>query len=80
MTVLNDFGCDWGCIKTGTVYFSPDLEKTYNEYLAGQNQDTFDDEEALIWAHTDIVIFGMIPTAKDYLEQKLKKFIQKMAQ
>jgi len=34
----------------------------------------------LILAHTDIVIFGMIPTAKDYLEQKLKKFIQKMAQ
>jgi len=25
------------------VYFSPDLEKTYNEYLASQNQDTFDD-------------------------------------
>jgi len=26
------------------------------------------------------MIIGMIPTAKDYLEQKLKKFIQKMAQ
>ena len=57
------------------MYILPDLEKTYNEYLAGQNQDTSDDEDALIWAHTDIAIFGMIPTAKDYLEQKIKKFI-----
>ena len=30
------------------MYILPDLEKTYNEYLAGQNQDTSDDEDALI--------------------------------
>ena len=34
--------------KQAMRMISPNLEKIYNEYLAGQNQDTSDDEEALI--------------------------------
>lgn len=52
---------------------SPDLAKTYSEYLAGQNADAFDDDEALVEAHTDVAAFGMVPAIKDALEKEAER-------
>ena len=47
---------------------SPDVAKTYSEYLAAKNEDADDDEEALVEAHTDVAAFGLVPAIKDFLE------------
>ncbi len=47
---------------------SPDVAKTYSEYLAAKNGGSEDEEEALIEAHTDVAAFGLVPAIKDDLE------------
>jgi len=47
---------------------SPDVVKTYSEYLAQKNGDAEDEEEALIEAHTNVAAIGLIPAIKDDLE------------
>lgn len=48
---------------------SPDLATSYSEHLAKHNDDTDDEEEALIDAHTDIAALGLIDAVKVRLEQ-----------
>jgi type III restriction enzyme len=48
---------------------SPALATSYSEHLARQNEDTEDEEEALIDAHTDIAALGLIDAVKVRLEQ-----------
>lgn len=48
---------------------SPDLATSYAEYLAAQNEDAEDFEDALIDAHTDIAALGLIDAVKVRLEQ-----------
>jgi type III restriction enzyme len=47
---------------------SPDVAKTYSEYLAENNGDAEDEEEALVEAHTDVAAIGLVPAIKDDLE------------
>lgn len=55
--------------KRAARLISPDLAKTYSEYLANQNDDE-DDEEALVEAHIDTAAIGMVPAIKDRLEKE----------
>lgn len=48
---------------------SPDLATSYADYLAAQNEDAEDFEDALIDAHTDIAALGLIDAVKVRLEQ-----------
>ena len=48
---------------------SPDLATSYADYLAAQNEDADDFEDALIDAHTDIAALGLIDAVKVRLEQ-----------
>ena len=47
---------------------SPDLAKTYAEYLVGKNCDAESIEEELIEAHTIIASIGLVPEIQDNLE------------
>ena len=55
--------------KRAARMISPDLAKTYSEYLADKNGDAEDEEEALVEAHTDVAAIGLVPAIKDDLEK-----------
>lgn len=48
--------------------FSPDVARTYAEYLAEKRGPEVDIEEALIDARTQIAAMGLVPDVKSYLE------------
>ena len=52
---------------------TPDVAKTYSEYLAAKESDDKDPEEALIEAHTIVAALGMEPKIKEYLESEAEK-------
>jgi hypothetical protein len=54
--------------KRAARMISPDVAKTYSEYLAEKNGDAEDEEEALVEAHTDVAAIGLVPAIKDDLE------------
>ena len=53
--------------------FSPDLSRTYAEYLAFQNTDPDELEEALMDAHADIAALGLVPDVQEYLDAEADK-------
>jgi len=55
--------------KRAARMISPDVAKTYSEYLAEKNGDAEDEEEALIEAHTDVAAIGLVPAIRDDLEK-----------
>lgn len=55
--------------KRAARMISPDVAKTYSEYLAEKNGEIEDEEEALIEAHTDVAAIGLVPEIKDDLEK-----------
>ena len=80
---FNDFVEDADLVVIDDAYkraarlLSPDLAKTYSEYLASQNNSGADEEEALVEAHTDIAAIGMVPAIKDVLEKEAEKLANK---
>jgi hypothetical protein len=52
---------------------SPDLARTYSEYLADKAEKDKDAEEALLEAHTIVAALGLVAQIKDYLEQEAEK-------
>jgi type III restriction enzyme len=52
---------------------TPDVTKTYSEYLASQASDEIDPEEALIDAHTSVAALGMVAKVREYLEAEAEK-------
>ncbi|WP_370301271.1 DEAD/DEAH box helicase family protein [Pseudooceanicola sp.] len=55
--------------KRAARMISPDVAKTYSEYLAEKIGEDEDEEEALIEAHTDVAAIGLVPAIKDDLEK-----------
>ena len=49
---------------------TPDVAKTYSEYLATTAFEDEDPEEALIEAHTVVAALGMLPKIREYLESE----------
>lgn len=56
---------------------SPDLATSYADYLAAQNEDAEDFEDALIDAHTDIAALGLIDAVKVRLEHAAEALANK---
>jgi len=54
--------------KRAARTISPDLARTYAEYLANADDKADDEEEALVDAHTTIAAIGLIGRIKDELE------------
>jgi len=52
---------------------SPDMSRTYAEYLADKKTDTDSREDALIEAHSDIAALGLVPDVKTYLDMEADK-------
>jgi hypothetical protein len=52
---------------------SPDISRTYAEYLAKQNTDAEDMEEALMEAHADIAALGLVTNVKTCLDAEADK-------
>ena len=50
---------------------SPDIARTYAEYLARQHSATDEDkEDALVESHADIAALALVPEVKDYLDSE----------
>ncbi|MCP9199016.1 DEAD/DEAH box helicase family protein [Gramella sp. GC03-9] len=56
---------------------SPDLAKTYAEYLAHLNKDEEDFEEALFEARIEIASLGLVNEIQEYLESEADKISKK---
>ncbi len=52
---------------------TPDLARTYCEYLASKAPEDEEPEEALIEAHTVVAAIGLVADIKDYLESEAEK-------
>jgi len=63
-----DFAVIEDAFRRAAREFSPDLAKTYAEYLADQREKGVDAEEALIDAYTDIAAMGLVSDVKLHLD------------
>jgi hypothetical protein len=63
-----DFAVIEDAYRRASRIVSPDLARTYAEYLAENNDEADDPEEALVEAHADIAALGLVSEVKDYLE------------
>jgi type III restriction enzyme len=52
---------------------SPDLARTYAEYLAAQDDDADSPEDALLDAHADIAAVGLAPMVAAYLDAEAER-------
>jgi len=52
---------------------SPDLAKSYSEFLANADGDAEDYEEALVDAHATVAALGLVPEILGYLEAEAEK-------
>lgn len=56
---------------------SPEVARTYAEYLADRDGDSANGEEALFDAHATIAALGLVPDVKDYLDDEADKLAKK---
>jgi hypothetical protein len=59
--------------KRAARVISPDLARTYSEYLAKKTPENEDSEDALLEAHTMVAALGLVPDIKDRLEAEAEK-------
>jgi hypothetical protein len=52
---------------------SPDLSRTYAEYLAAKKTGASTSEETLLEAHADIAALGLVPDVKSYLDAEANR-------
>jgi type III restriction enzyme len=52
---------------------SPDLARTYAEYIAKKSDETDSIEAALVEAHADIAALGLVPDVQEYLDSEADK-------
>lgn len=80
---FNDFVADADYAVIEDAYrravqvLSPDVARTYAEYLADQDADADDEVEALMDAHTTIAALGLIGDVKEYLDDEADKLAGK---
>lgn len=65
-----DFAVIEDSYRRAARVISPDLSRTYAEYLADKNDSAFNREEALLESHTDIAALGLVSEVGDYLNQE----------
>ncbi len=65
-----DFAVIEDAYRRATRVISPDLSRTYAEYLADKNDSAFNREEGLLESHTDIAALGLVSEVGNYLNQE----------
>ena len=76
---FNDFweDADYAVIedayRRASRILSPDLSRTYAEYLADKKTDAYSIEDALMEAHADIAAIGLVPEVQTYLDAEADK-------
>lgn len=68
-----DFNVIEDAFKRAARIISPDLARTYAEYLADKNKENISEEEKLIEAHTEIAAMGLVPHLQVYLDAEADK-------
>lgn len=68
-----DFNVIEDAFKRAARIISPDLARTYAEYLAAKNKSSGTDEEKLIEAHTEIAAMGLVTNLQEYLDAEADK-------
>ena len=63
--------------KRATRHISPDLAKTYSEYLSDKDEVAEDDEIALVNAHVQVAALGLVESVIEYLELEADKLSNK---
>lgn len=72
-----DFRVIEDCYKRSARVISPDLARTYAEYLASNNSSQDSEEEKLIEAHVEIASMGLVAELQEYLEYEADKLARK---
>jgi type III restriction enzyme len=65
-----DFAVIEDAYRRAARFISPDLSRTYAEFLADKNEDAYSREEALLEAHTDIAALGLVVEVGEYLNKE----------
>jgi hypothetical protein len=68
-----DFAVIEDAYRRASRIVSPDLSRTYAEYLAIKKTGAASPEDALMEAHTDIAALGLVPDVKTYLDTEANK-------
>jgi type III restriction enzyme len=68
-----DFNVIEDAFKRAARIISPDLARTYAEYLADKNTSDMSEEEKLIEAHTEIAAMGLVSHIQEYLDAEADK-------
>ena len=63
--------------KRAARIISPDLARTFADYLTQRDPDEDDIEEALIDAHTDIAALGLVNEVQEYLDTEADRLARK---
>lgn len=59
--------------KRAARIISPDISRTYSDYLAENNVDSYSREDALFEAHVDVAALGLVPQVADFLNEQADK-------
>ncbi len=68
-----DFKVIEDAFKRTARIISPDLARTYADYLAAKNKTAVSDEEKLMEAYTDIAAMGLVTHLQEYLDAEAEK-------
>lgn len=72
-----DFAVIEDAYRRSSRILSPDIARTYAEYLAKKNDKAADEEDALTEAHTDIAAMGLVPDIRAYIDDEAEKLTKK---
>jgi type III restriction enzyme len=56
--------------KRAARIISPDISRTYSDYLADNNVDSYSREDALFEAHVDVAALGLVSQVADFLNKE----------
>ncbi|MGY8897604.1 MAG: DEAD/DEAH box helicase [Paraglaciecola sp.] len=65
-----DFAVIEDAYRRAARFISPDLSRTYADYLADKNDSAYSREDALLEAHTDIAALGLVSEVGEYLNKE----------
>jgi type III restriction enzyme len=68
-----DFAVIEDAYRRSSRILSPDLSRTYADWLSSKNIEADSHEEALLDAHADVAALGLVPDVKAYLDAEAEK-------
>ena len=68
-----DYAVIYDAYRRAARAISPDLATSYSEYLAAQDEEAEDQEDALMDAHATVAALGLVPEIRTTLETEAEK-------